>query len=1150
MQFKRTTPLSPLMLAVLMALSAISAHAAPDGAAAPEAQKPQEKNVEGTELDEIEVIGTQRSRDERGKDRVYTREISNVYIGKKDLDNYRGTSVGDIFKAANGVYAGDARNSGAIDANIRGIQGQGRIPVTIDGTEQSVAVFLGTMGLANRSYIDPNIIGGITVEKGPSLTRGVRSGIGGAVIATTLEADDVLLPGRKFGIDIKADTGSNSLKPHMGSSWMIGKDYRDLPGVYAVGTDVNVPSGLYGQEDRSYAKTGKSWGKFDGADRAARVALAYKDEPFEAVAAYSYRKRGNYYAGSGGSDDYMLDKWSEIFSPYAGTGSNDNNPLPYLAAIHPPQKEVPNTSSDLRSLLLKTTLNLPHNQKLKLGYLNTKHTFGESIPWYSTMLMKGLPQKDVLGIDPDIILNMPFSKINNHTYNLQYSWQPEDNRWIDLQAQAWLTQHHSERHQSGDLPWGIKGVPEGNMGNEGDGKWDGWVKCFQRPKDALLGGFDPAYWQIMCGSLSADKPPQKLPNTNGEFNIAPVALQIENSTRFGFNLSNTFHFSPRLALTLGGDLQHEKLHGFQYASHNGVLPFSASYYYMGPRAGTRREYRLSAQFDWQPSDWLKLMAGGTYSRYWSFDDRTAEDRRHGRSQLYLKPQTHTYQPYLMLATDQDARMQQIHKDYLARRAQAMQEAFQNGTWTPDFQVPMTAEENTALTHLRQRSNELMQQGKYGTGFGNNDLSGYLKPFDYGEHNNHNPRRYSNEPMMIGITDKRNGSTLYYWDVRALMPLAEGKDYPDIKDNPFHNGDVNIREKVSNPQGVNGEYLKYVAVGNSRAPKDPEMLSRLPLLGEESGAGLSSKAAQNNLIRDNIHAHNISPPVEKRRNHAWAPMFAATVSLSDHIRVYGRYSEAVRFPSLYEDTQVNMGLGGSMLSGDPLAKPERTQNWEVGYIHDLTGFFPKLRHADFKLNYYHNTVRNYIDRSTGYRLLQFDRKKTSGIELQARVDSGRYFADLGVTYRLKNTLCDASYAAGQDMYYAHKYKACVTAGFPYTFSYMTLQPKYSVNLSGGMRLMDEKLTLGGRVTYHASGKNKDSEEWRSHNNRMGKTGFLAPFGWHPIMVFDAYADWKVNKHLNANFSIENITNRYYSDPLARVPQPAPARTVRVGVSAKF
>lgn len=73
------------------------------------------------------------------------------------------------------VYSGDARNSGALDPNIRGIQGPGRVPLTIDGTEQALTVWRGYMGANNRNYIDPSLIGGMQVIKGPAMLRGANT---------------------------------------------------------------------------------------------------------------------------------------------------------------------------------------------------------------------------------------------------------------------------------------------------------------------------------------------------------------------------------------------------------------------------------------------------------------------------------------------------------------------------------------------------------------------------------------------------------------------------------------------------------------------------------------------------------------------------------------------------------------------------------------------------------------------------------------------------------------------------------------------------------------------------------------------------------------------------------------------------------------
>ena len=117
-------------------------------------------------LDTVTVKGT-RNKDEIGKNRVYTREIVNLYKGKNEVETFKGNTVSDLLSGMSGVYSGDARNSGALDPNIRGVQGQGRIPVTIDGTEQAITVWRGYAGANNRNYVDPNIISSVSIEKAP-----------------------------------------------------------------------------------------------------------------------------------------------------------------------------------------------------------------------------------------------------------------------------------------------------------------------------------------------------------------------------------------------------------------------------------------------------------------------------------------------------------------------------------------------------------------------------------------------------------------------------------------------------------------------------------------------------------------------------------------------------------------------------------------------------------------------------------------------------------------------------------------------------------------------------------------------------------------------------------------------------------------------
>ncbi|ASP17735.1 hypothetical protein CGZ77_08260 [Neisseria sp. KEM232] len=151
--------------------------------------------AESSALETVIVKGN-KNKHQTGRDRVYTREVVNLYKGKEEVETFKGNTVSDLLSGMVGVYSGDARNSGAIDPNIRGVQGQGRIPVTVDGTEQAITVWRGYAGANNRNYVDPNIISSVYVEKGPSFNRGIKSGIGGSVAMKTIDADDIVPEGQ------------------------------------------------------------------------------------------------------------------------------------------------------------------------------------------------------------------------------------------------------------------------------------------------------------------------------------------------------------------------------------------------------------------------------------------------------------------------------------------------------------------------------------------------------------------------------------------------------------------------------------------------------------------------------------------------------------------------------------------------------------------------------------------------------------------------------------------------------------------------------------------------------------------------------------------------------------------------------------------
>lgn len=177
---------------------------------------------------------------------------------------------------------------------MRGVQGQGqgRIPVTIDGTEQAITVWRGMAGASNRNYVDPNIVSSVYVEKGPSFNRDVKSGIGGSVAMKTIDADNIVPEGQKYGLEVKAETSTNSVTPR-GAVYAENVDYRTLE--YPEYSTLGMWRFFLDPSDRLDPRfSGKNT---FGNDRAYRIAAGTKQQDFDAMIAYAYRKKGNYFSG-------------------------------------------------------------------------------------------------------------------------------------------------------------------------------------------------------------------------------------------------------------------------------------------------------------------------------------------------------------------------------------------------------------------------------------------------------------------------------------------------------------------------------------------------------------------------------------------------------------------------------------------------------------------------------------------------------------------------------------------------------------------------------------------------------------------------------------------------------------------------------------
>lgn len=359
----------------------------------------------GTILDTITVTG---GASVTPSEEPYYTAAPADYISSVTIERYRGSSPADIFRGTPSVMSGEARNgAGAIDVNIRGMQGMGRVTTTVDGAENSLSVYQGYQGVSNRTYVDPDFIGGIDITKGSDTQNW---GNAGSVAMRTVNADDIIKPGNNWGIRVKGEVGTNSSTPHAG----------DKAGYYWPATPYDslgkIPILSATGMDRPSA--------FSPTRGSGSMIAAYKDDDrLELLVGYAQRKQGNYHAG----------KYGPSVEPF-GTGPQkvswyqwDNYYINKGLVNYRGGEEVLNTQLETRSWLAKISTQLTESQKLQLGYTNFRSEAGDRTASRLTGEKgQATQQSQTAGTSVD-------------SFTARYNWDPEDNDLIHLNANAYWT---------------------------------------------------------------------------------------------------------------------------------------------------------------------------------------------------------------------------------------------------------------------------------------------------------------------------------------------------------------------------------------------------------------------------------------------------------------------------------------------------------------------------------------------------------------------------------------------------------------------------------------------------------------------------------------------------------------------------------------
>ncbi|WP_175619460.1 TonB-dependent hemoglobin/transferrin/lactoferrin family receptor [Bradyrhizobium sp. 2S1] len=131
--------------------------------------------------------------------------VSSVTLEK--IQGLQPNRLSDIFYAVPGVSVQERGDDPATVINIRGLQDFGRVAVVVDGARQN---YQRTGHNANGSFfLDPELIGGVDVVRGPTANIYGSGAIGGVVSFRTKDIDDVVRPGERWGVDMSGSYGTN-----------------------------------------------------------------------------------------------------------------------------------------------------------------------------------------------------------------------------------------------------------------------------------------------------------------------------------------------------------------------------------------------------------------------------------------------------------------------------------------------------------------------------------------------------------------------------------------------------------------------------------------------------------------------------------------------------------------------------------------------------------------------------------------------------------------------------------------------------------------------------------------------------------------------------------------------------------------------------
>ncbi len=273
--------------------------------------------------------------------------------------------------------------------------------------------------------------------------------------------------------------------------------------------------------------------------------------------------------------------------------------------------------------------------------------------------------------------------------------------------------------------------------------------------------------------------------------------------------------------------------------------------------------------------------------------------------------------------------------------------------------------------------------------------------------------------------------------------------------------------------------------------------------------------------------------------AWLPNFTVAFQPTDWLQPFAKYAKSYRPPTVMESF-LNGGHDVNVITTyapNPFLQPERGDTYEAGFNVLSNAVLTERDSFRFKVAGFYREIVDYI--SIG---------RIQNAEANQRYES---YVNLDGVTRMKGFEIEGNYDArsvyvggtitGIDTDFADSYISPsgrvtpINSGLGTTVIFQP--PKLRVTIDAGIRLLDEKLTLGARMV--------DVSETVPALGSL-RSGYEMP-GYR---VYDIYGSYIIDESLKLRFAVTNLTDLAYAPGLGANFYAAPGRTATASVNYKF